>query len=240
MSKVQFQRYLKGESFPKPHVLQHICDYFGVDARIYTESLDDRLLADMARRRRYQAPGAWLEKWEHALSFAVPHNRYFETPHLLEDGLYRCWRYSFSRPEVVLFLALQIHEVDGVKLFRGYDPKSMYPPETPARQREYRGIALRLSASGYALLFFDTAPYELAISFAFVSPNNMFNIPGSWTGYSTLCRHEMPNLPRATRLVMEKVPQGSRQVVRLARQLGFLGLDEVPSWVRTILSAPGI
>jgi transcriptional regulator with XRE-family HTH domain len=34
INRTQFNRYLSGESFPRPDVLDKICEFFGVDARI--------------------------------------------------------------------------------------------------------------------------------------------------------------------------------------------------------------
>ena len=45
VNRVQFNRFLKSEAFPKPNLLQKICDRFGVDARILTERLTKRELA---------------------------------------------------------------------------------------------------------------------------------------------------------------------------------------------------
>ena len=39
INRTQFNRYLSGESFPRPDVLSRICDFFKVDARILLEPL---------------------------------------------------------------------------------------------------------------------------------------------------------------------------------------------------------
>lgn len=40
INRTQFNRYLQGEAFSRPDVLDKICRYFGVDARILLEPLD--------------------------------------------------------------------------------------------------------------------------------------------------------------------------------------------------------
>ncbi|MBU2867162.1 helix-turn-helix domain-containing protein [Pacificibacter marinus] len=40
INRTQFNRYLSGEAFPRPDVLDQICRYFGVDARILLEPLE--------------------------------------------------------------------------------------------------------------------------------------------------------------------------------------------------------
>ena len=39
VNRVQMNRILNGESFPKPGLLKRICDYFSVDARILLQPL---------------------------------------------------------------------------------------------------------------------------------------------------------------------------------------------------------
>ena len=41
INRTQFNRYLSGESFPRPDVLFRICNYFDVDARIILEPLEE-------------------------------------------------------------------------------------------------------------------------------------------------------------------------------------------------------
>lgn len=40
INRTQFNRYLSGESFPRPDVLHRICTFFDVDARILLEPVD--------------------------------------------------------------------------------------------------------------------------------------------------------------------------------------------------------
>jgi transcriptional regulator with XRE-family HTH domain len=39
INRTQFNRYLYGESFPRPDILERICNFFHVDARILLEPL---------------------------------------------------------------------------------------------------------------------------------------------------------------------------------------------------------
>ena len=45
INRTQFNRYLSGESFPRPDVLHRICVFFDVDARILLEPVADILPA---------------------------------------------------------------------------------------------------------------------------------------------------------------------------------------------------
>ena len=65
INRVQFNRYMSGHSFPKPNVLQQICDYFLVDSRIYLEPLtpDDleRLGAANRKARCNRNPAIYIK-----------------------------------------------------------------------------------------------------------------------------------------------------------------------------------
>ena len=41
LNRTQFNRYLAGESFPRPDILQKICLHFGLDARIMLQPLSE-------------------------------------------------------------------------------------------------------------------------------------------------------------------------------------------------------
>ena len=52
INRLQFNRNMSGHYFPKPNVLQQICDYFLVELRIYLEPLSPD---DLERVRRGQS-----------------------------------------------------------------------------------------------------------------------------------------------------------------------------------------
>ena len=52
VNRVQMNRILNGESFPKPGLMKRICDHFSVNARILLEPL-----AELEAEKRHQSPG---------------------------------------------------------------------------------------------------------------------------------------------------------------------------------------
>ena len=46
INRTQYNRYLSGESFPRPDVLHRICSYFGVDARILLDPVENIATSD--------------------------------------------------------------------------------------------------------------------------------------------------------------------------------------------------
>ncbi|RCW84108.1 helix-turn-helix domain-containing protein [Paracoccus lutimaris] len=63
IGRIQYQRYLRGSSFPKPHILKKICDYFRVDARILIEPLTEDLLLEMLQARGGAARSPYRDEW---------------------------------------------------------------------------------------------------------------------------------------------------------------------------------
>ncbi|WP_375175530.1 helix-turn-helix domain-containing protein [Pseudooceanicola sp.] len=50
INRTQFNRYLSGESHPRPDVLKRICDFFEVDARVLLQHLAE-IEAEIERAR---------------------------------------------------------------------------------------------------------------------------------------------------------------------------------------------
>ena len=53
---MQFNRYMSGYSFPKPNVLEKICNYFQVDARIILEELTDEQMELVTMEKMPEVP----------------------------------------------------------------------------------------------------------------------------------------------------------------------------------------
>lgn len=237
IGKVQFQRYLKGESFPKPNVLARICTYFGVDARIMLTPLSEDLMAQMRAAQPLQADWPGARRWQAAFAYAAPDTSYLNGPHSLKDGLYSVWRWSFSRPNTIFRVLVQVSERDGVKTLRGYDPSSLYPNRQPAVSRVFRGVAVRVDV-GYSIMFFHSAP-ELVVSTCFIARRALSgNVKDAWMGYATLSRDEAPGFTRLSRCVFLPVASECARLVRLAHEPAFYTPEEAPQAIRTLLMAP--
>lgn len=166
ISRVQFQRYLKGESFPKPGMLKRICDMLGVDARIYTEPVTKTLLASMHRGPSEEIALVHKAAIYNAIGWAIPGDHSFLGPHSLDNGLYRLWRKSFTFHDRVNCVHFQISESEGVKFLRGFEPRAIFSERVTGPSREYRGFGHRV-ASGYHFVVFrsDAMPFASTMYF---------------------------------------------------------------------------
>nr|WP_051155922.1 helix-turn-helix transcriptional regulator [Salipiger mucosus] len=214
INRTQFNRYLASESFPRPDILHRICAFFGVDARILLEPVED------LRNK----PGSLLTH---------PYVADFLGPSLTElseedfpSGFYRFSRGSFT-DETRFVVGLALVTRDGGRTFlRGLEPKeSMAHLDMPAnaRNREYRGVVLP-QAEGIAALV--SRRESATTSFNYLSrvstlSNHFF------AGYSVRTAPEGITGRRATRMVFEHLGHDTGRVLAAARTSGFRAAEEL-------------
>jgi len=128
INRTQFNRYLSGESFPRPDVLDRICRFFEVDARILLLPLSKITLQN-------QHPAA-ATLAEFLSSGAEPQENRFRS------GFYAVRETGSKLPPLTLLHARRLPQCI---LMRGYTTRSASHRETP-QTREVRGIAATSNA----------------------------------------------------------------------------------------------
>ena len=217
INRTQFNRYLSGESFPRPDVLHRICQFFGVDARILLEPVDG-----LAPSVHDLLSHPELEGFFGSEPLDIPETDF-------PSGFYRFVRRSFlDDTQLVLGLVL-VKRRDGYTFLRSYEPReamrlqglSMAP-----RDREFRGLILRQQEGVMALA---SHRGTLSCSFNFLSRQSSFQ-PNIWEGYATRSIRESVSGRRATRMVYEHLGRFSGQVLATARRAGLVSPDSVPEY----------
>ncbi|MFV0385939.1 helix-turn-helix domain-containing protein [Paracoccus sp. (in: a-proteobacteria)] len=237
IGRVQFQRYLRGESFPKPNLLKKVCDYFGVDARILTEPLTEGLLREMLQAHRHGTQFAHRREWMAALGFAAPDQDYFNDFDALDDGLYATWQWSNTHQNRITRSLIRVFEQDGAKVVRGYVPRQYSADGACAKEREFRGLCLSLR-KGYVFLMFHAKPSEM-LSTSFVSPMYLSDrYPDVLVGFNALSRDELPSAPRLSRVVFERIRSDSTTLVRQAHMRPCYEPEDVPEAISHLLTTP--
>jgi len=128
INRTQFNRYLSGESFPRPDVLDRICRFFDVDARILLHPLDE-----FDPHARHHSTTVL----EHFLA---------EKPQpALPPGFLRMTEMHPHDGEEVHTRLLFVRRVGQHALVRGYEPRGNLP-DTPPSLRELQGIVCRSEA----------------------------------------------------------------------------------------------
>lgn len=134
INRTQFNRYLVGESFPRPDVLDRICRFFKVDARILLKPLDEI------------EPSA-----DHPASEII--DRFLATGEekTLATGFYHIAEAPPSRRDPVRHRLLFVRRIRHCTLLRGYEPRSELPGLT-APAREVQGIVSHIGGQICALM----------------------------------------------------------------------------------------
>ncbi|KUJ80794.1 hypothetical protein AVO45_07115 [Ruegeria marisrubri] len=130
INRTQFNRYLAGESFPRPDVLDRICRFFGVDARILLQPVDEIPVAG------HVLTGEFLHDY---LGAGVTDLSKETFPSGFFRYLRRCHPDTSNYAEELLYVLRR----GACTFVRGYvssDPES----GAPAEEREVRGYVSRL------------------------------------------------------------------------------------------------
>ncbi|QIE44759.1 helix-turn-helix transcriptional regulator [Pseudohalocynthiibacter aestuariivivens] len=222
INRTQFNRYLSGESFPRPDVLYRICRFFGVDARILLESAADLNTATFDLLGHPQLNGYF----GHA-PIDVP-------PALFPDGFYRFVRRSFIEETKFVLGLVYVYRDDGYTFLRGFEPRDALRRQgisTDSRDREYRGIVMRQEEG---IMMIATHQNAMACSFNFLAQETSFQ-QNLWIGYVTRTVREKVTGIRATRMVYEHLGRNTGPVLATARQAGLIDREAVAPFHANLL-----
>lgn len=222
VNRTQFNRYLSGESFPRPDVLHRICHFFGTDARILLEPVEK------LHRSSYDLIGhPAVAGFFGSESIHVPKE-------LFPCGLYRFVRRSFIDEAQFVVGLVQVHREDSYTFLRGYEPREALRTQglsVAPRDREFRGIVMRQEEG---IMIIVTHRNSLSCSFNFLAPETSFQ-RNLWEGYVTRTVREKISGIRAARMVYEHLGDNRRAIMATARKAGLISLDDVPPFHARLL-----
>lgn len=222
INRSQFNRYLAGDSFPRPDVLHKICNFFDVDGRILLQTLEQtaNLPSDL-------------------LNHPVLRNFFGDGPTALSErlfpsGFYRFVRRSFIYDDQLTVGLVFVWREDGYTFMRGYEPRAAMRAQglkTSAINREYRGLIMRQQEGVMALV---THRHAAACSFNFLSPETSIQ-SDIWEGYATRTVREKITARRATRMVYEFIGHDLPLALKTARKAGLVSIDDIPPFHARLL-----
>ncbi len=134
INRTQFNRYLGGESFPRPDVLDRICRFFAVDARILLKPLEE-----------IETPAA------HPASDTIDRFLAAGTNALFAPGFYHAIEADLNGSDAARHQLLLVRRIGHCALLRGYEPHSAMPGE-PAPARELQGVVTQSGTQICALM----------------------------------------------------------------------------------------
>lgn len=221
INRTQFNRYLSGESFPRPDVLSRICDFFSVDARVLLDPVD--------QIAREAGPGShpFLDGFMGPIVQSISEEEF-------PNGFYKFSRRSFVRDSEFVTGLVYVKRFGISTFVRGYEPKVAMAMQgiPPAPQaREYRGYLMRVE-DGIALL--AARRNGLTGSFNYLNRVNSFQ-NNFWVGYVARTVRENSSSVRMTRLVYEHLGHDISRALETARTAGFCPFDELVPFHQRLL-----
>lgn len=216
INRTQFNRYLAGESFPRPDILAQICAFFKLDARILLEPVEN------LGTRNDMLTGPVLGDFVGAGARNVPEDDF-------PSGFYRFSRKSFVNDDQYVIGLVYVYRDDGATYIRGYEPKAAMRQQglpDDAKTREFRGFITR-QEDGIASII--SRRHALTCSFNFLSRIASYE-NNFWVGYVTRTVRESLSGLRAVRMVYEHLDADPRVVMKAARKTGFATESEVPQF----------
>ena len=225
INRTQYNRYLAGESFPRPDVLHRICDYFNLDARILLEPVAD--IADLdSGILRNPAIADYLGGASHLV-----------TERDLPSGFYRFARRSFLDDKMYVRGLIYVFRSRGSTFLKGFEAKDAMRQQglslDPAN-REFRG-AVMPQEDGLAALVSRRGATTTSFNYLARIPSFENNF---WVGYVTRTVRENVAGRRVERLVYEYLGNAMKDVLPAARGAGFCAEDDLLPYQRNLLK-PG-
>ena len=222
INRTQYNRYLAGESFPRPDVLHRICSFFQVDARILLEPVEN---ISEVQSGPFTHP-AVAEFLGHITAGVSEEN--------FPGGFYRFIRRSFIHEDQFVQGLIYCYREDGHTFTRGFEAKQALReqglPTTPS-QREFRGVILPQS-DGLALLASRRGASTASFSYLARVPSFENNF---WDGYITRTVREDLAGKRVERQVFEYLGRDMGKALAAARQTGFCNENEILPYLKNML-----
>jgi transcriptional regulator with XRE-family HTH domain len=222
LNRAQFNRYLGGESYPRPDTLQKMCSFFGVDARILTEPLET-LTAELGAPKAHPEIAEFMAQDNSPLS-----NETFPS------GFFRFSRQSFLYPERFMVGLLFVYRKDGQTFIKGSEARQSVTEQglpTDRMIRQYRGEVIQVEDGiGHMI----SRRNGLTVTFNFLAPVASLN-RNFWHGYAARTVSETLDATRVTRMVYEFLGNSTAEILKTARATGFCSEHDLVPYHKRLL-----
>lgn len=222
MNRTQFNRYLAGESFPRPDVLHKICTYFDVDARILLEPV-----AAIARSDGGIMRSPAISEYLGGAASPVSEES-------LPSGFYRFARRSFLDEARFVRGVIFIFRNRGGTFLKGFEAKEALRQQglpTDPDTREFRGAVMG-QEDGIAALVSRRGATTTSFNYLARIPSFENNF---WVGYVTRTVRENVAGRRVERLVYEYLGDRVADALPAARAAGFCTVNDLLPYQRNLL-----
>lgn len=221
INRTQFNRYLAGESFPRPDVLARICAFFDVDARVLLEPVESVM------RQSDPITGPFLRDFVGRGAANVPEE-------MFPNGFYRFSRRSFLDAKQFV-LGLVFVKRDGASTYiRGYEAREAMSSQGLAAKRsasEFRGVVMQQEEGIAALI---SRRNSMTCSFNYLNRVASFE-NNYWVGYVTRTVRESITGERAVRMVYEHLGSDLKTAISAAKASGYCSEEELIPFHKRLL-----
>ncbi|MGI3167817.1 helix-turn-helix domain-containing protein [Pseudooceanicola sp. C21-150M6] len=222
INRTQFNRYLSGESFPRPDVLHRICTFFGKDARILLEPVES-------------VPDNGNDMLSHPVIRDFLGRNSTDVPEeMVPSGLYRFSRRSFVDDSQAVLGLMLIFRESGFTFLRGYEAKEAMEQQglsTKGPDREFRGVFLQ-QEEGVANI--ASRRGSITCSYQFLS--RYPTMDGHFLeGYSARSARESVRTRRVGRTVYEYLNNNRDAIRWTAKHAGLLPQEDLPKFHQRLL-----
>ncbi|MEO0936849.1 MAG: helix-turn-helix transcriptional regulator [Pseudomonadota bacterium] len=221
INRTQFNRYLAGESFPRPDVLARICAFFDVDARILLEPVAE--IGDLDDTLGHP----FLAGFVGGGARDVPEE-------VFPSGFYQFSRRSFMSEGDYVVGLVRVFRSGRTTMVNGFEAKEAMRAQglsTDRTAREFRGLVM-LQESGIAALISRNG--GMTASFNYLSPEASFQ-NNYWTGYAIRTVREALDSDRAVRMVYEYLGTGWASARKAARGAGYTKYQDLLPYHQRLL-----
>ncbi|CUH77598.1 helix-turn-helix domain-containing protein [Tropicibacter naphthalenivorans] len=222
INRTQFNRYLAGESFPRPDVLHRICTHFKVDARILLEPVEE--IAPV-QTRGFQNPA--LADFLGPLALPL-------TEAEMPSGFYRFSRRSYMDETKCVQGLLYVFRANDDVLIKGFEAKDAMATQglkSSLANREFRGNVMRQDDG---IGFFVSRRGATTFTFNFLARVPAFE-NNYWQGYTARPTRENGGGRLFERLVYEYLGRDPARILPAARVAGLCDPSELPPFHAQLL-----
>ena len=213
INRTQFNRYLAGESFPRPDVLARICDFFDIDARVLLDPVET-----------ISAGSDPLSS--HFLKDFVGTGARNLSQEVFPSGFYRFARQSFLDSRQFVTCLVWVTRDGANTYIRGYETKEALasqglPPTQSAR--EFRGLILQQEEGVAAVI---SRKNSMTCSFTYLHRISSFE-NNYWVGYVSRTMAETAAGERAVRIIYEHLGHDMSAALKVARGSGYCDISDL-------------
>jgi len=213
INRTQFNRYLSGESFPRPDVLARICAFFDVDARVLLEPVENISSA------KDPLTGQFLRDFVGGGVQTVHED-------MFPSGFYRFSRRSFLNRDQFVSGIVWVFREGRTTFIRGYEARAAMAAQglgMDRTEREFRGLVLRQEDGVAAMISRRDA---MTASFNYLSRVTSFE-NNYWVGYVARTVREAPESDRVVRMVYQYLGTGIGKAKAAGKTAGYCALDDL-------------